>query len=76
MAKDEASVIALAELNRWHGGWYAHEAEAEHWVLLLSTDAQSSSISSSAPELIANMPRHPPDAQITPGLAEQPYEAP
>ena len=28
VAKDEASVIALAELNRWHGGWYAHEAEA------------------------------------------------
>jgi hypothetical protein len=25
VALDEASVIALAELNRWHGGWYASE---------------------------------------------------
>lgn len=25
VALDEASVIALAELNRWHGGWYTSE---------------------------------------------------
>jgi len=25
VALEEASVIALAELNRWHGGWYADE---------------------------------------------------
>ena len=26
VALEEASVIALAELNRWHGGWYVSEA--------------------------------------------------
>ena len=26
IAADEAVVVALAELNRWHGGWFVHEA--------------------------------------------------
>jgi hypothetical protein len=29
VALEEASVIALAELNRWHGGWYAFKSKAK-----------------------------------------------